>query len=293
VIADYLAELDSELASRRVTHRVRRRLVREVGDHLRSDPASLPRFGAAEELAQVTAETVAARHVRRAPWESFAVLAVVGVAFSGILVGWSTGEGTRVAASHANLAETVLAGVFLVVAPQLSFVCGLLAVLRAWRLRGIDPLPAAEVHVIRRRTALGLGSGLLAAAGLAVAGVLPRVGMGANLAAAARLAGVVGTAACVLMLLRELSADRVCVAMPGSAGTIDEDLGRLLPQPLRVHPWRLAVVASCTVAVPVAVAGAVAGDGYDGALRAICEACACLGGFAALGVPLGLRVRAD
>jgi ElaB/YqjD/DUF883 family membrane-anchored ribosome-binding protein len=289
VIAAYLATLDSELANRRVSRRVRRRLLREVDDHLRSDPASLSRFGTAEELAQLTAETFATRHVRRAPWESFAVLAAVGVAFSGILVAWSSGEGPRAAASNADLVETVLAGISLVVAPQLSFVCGLLAILRTWRLRGIDPLPAAEVLVIRRRTSLALGSGLVAAAGLAVAGALPAAGMGASLSAAARSVGAVGSLACASMLLRELAADRVRVAIPGSAGAIDEDGGRFLPRPLRRHPWRLAALVSFTVALPVAVAGAVAGDGYDGALRAFCEAGACLAGFVVLGVPLGLR----
>jgi hypothetical protein len=68
-----------------------------------------------------------------------------------------------------------------------------------------------------------------------------------------------------------------------------EDLGWIVPRPLRGHPWRLALVLAGAIAVILAAAGVVQSDPYDGALRGVLDGLACLTGFALLGRYLGLR----
>ena len=57
---------------------------------------------------------------------------------------------------------------------------------------------------------------------------------------------------------------------------------------LRGHPWRLAVWFALAVAALITVAAVPAQDVYDGALRGILDALACLAAFAVLGRYLGL-----
>ena len=63
----------------------------------------------------------------------------------------------------------------------------------------------------------------------------------------------------------------------------------LAPPPLRGRPWRFAIVVAAALGAVLVIAGIQASDGYDGALRGLLEASACLGGFALLGRYLGIR----
>jgi hypothetical protein len=84
------------------------------------------------------------------------------------------------------------------------------------------------------------------------------------------------------------AAARVKPTAPGESGDIFDDLGPVVPGDLRGHPWRLAVVFAIAVAVVITLAAVPAQDVYDGALRGLLDAAACLVGFAVLGPFLGL-----
>ena len=86
-----------------------------------------------------------------------------------------------------------------------------------------------------------------------------------------------------------MRASRIRVEAAGTAGDVFDDLGRVVPSPLRGHPWVFAGGVAALLGIVVLAAGIVVSDGYDGALRAMAEVAACLAGFALLGRYLGLR----
>jgi hypothetical protein len=64
-----------------------------------------------------------------------------------------------------------------------------------------------------------------------------------------------------------------------------------VPESLRPTPWRFALLVAFALAAAITAAGLAAGDPYDGALRGLAEAAACLAGFGLLGPYLGLWSR--
>jgi hypothetical protein len=81
---------------------------------------------------------------------------------------------------------------------------------------------------------------------------------------------------------------RLRPAAEGDAGDFVDDLGPFALPSWRGHPWRPAVLIAAGVGVAVALAGVAGSDPYDGILRGMLNAGACLVGFAALGRFLGL-----
>ncbi|MBV8989799.1 MAG: hypothetical protein JO372_14685 [Solirubrobacterales bacterium] len=75
----------------------------------------------------------------------------------------------------------------------------------------------------------------------------------------------------------------------GPAGDVFDDLGRLAPSLLCGRPRALVLLVAVALAVVVTVAGIVGSDPYDGALRGIVDAIACLGCYGLLGRYIGLR----
>ncbi len=165
---------------------------------------------------------------------------------------------------------------------QVAFAAGVLALLRVWRLRHLRVMTGRDAQILYRRAGIGL------LAGAVTAGSLPLGITAAPGVVYVRSQGV--GAACLLMLLVMLAfallAGRPRPSSEGAAGDLRFDLGTSDP---RVTPWRVALALSSVIVVALAVLGIATGDPYDGALRGIGDAIACLAGFALLGRYLGLR----
>ena len=148
MIEAYLDELGSELGNVGIRGRLRRRILAESEDHLRSDPDAVERFGAPAELANAFAAELGARASRRAAVGAFLALGVAGAVYALSFVG------AALAGQSAPDTWPVLAQLALpvaIVAPQVAFVAGSLALVRALRRRE-KTLPSAELSVLNRRT---------------------------------------------------------------------------------------------------------------------------------------------
>jgi hypothetical protein len=282
VIEDYLARLRSELAAVGVRGRLRARILAESEDHLRSDPEGVERFGAANELANSFAAELGARASRRAAVSAFAALGVAGAVYAVSFIGASFGH---LPPSDLWPTLALLSFPAIIVAPQVAFVSGSLALLRSLRRRD-RVLPSAELQVMHRRTGLALLAGLATMAALALFAFELRnetdgwwvVFTLAGSAAAASLL--------VVAAVPTTGAARLRPRVAGEAGDVFDDLGLA---GYRDDPWRFARRVAFAVGLAVWIAGIVQGDPIDGAIRGLAEALACLSGFAAFGRFLGLR----
>lgn len=290
MIDAYVRDLSTELRRAGIPRRVRRRILAETADHLHSDPGGEARFGDARDIARRFADELGSTAARSTSLRAFAVLAVAGAFYGAVFLGWSASGALRTIAQSTRLTPIDLLTVAaLVIAPQVAFVAGLLTLIRALRLRGARTIPGAEVRVLNRRSMVALGSGIVAV-GATIPFALQHGG-----ALPAWSPVVVVTAAGVTMALLlacmvgALSAARVRVRSAGAAGGLFDDLGPAVPTALRGHPWTFALGVATALALIVFAAGVAGNDAYDGALRAVAEAAACLAGFALLGRFLRLR----
>ena len=280
MIERYLEALDLELVDVGIPVRLRRRLLAEAEDHLRSDDDALERFGTPAEVANAFAAELGARASRRAAVGAFVALGVAGAVYAVSFVGASF-AGHPPPDTWPLLAQ--LAFVAVIIAPQLSFVAGSLALVRVLRRR--EPvLPSAELTVINRRTVIALVSGLVTMISLGVLAFELRSDS-AGWWVAFTLAGVaVATPLLVLAALPAAVATRLRPRIAGAPGDLFDDLGFG-----RTDPWRFARRVAFGLGFIVFLAAAVQGDPFDGALSGTVEALACLAGFAAFSGYLGLR----
>lgn len=275
----YADELSRALGAVGIRGRLRRRILAEADDHLRSDPEARARFGSAAEVANSFAAELGTQAARRASLRAFAALAVAGAVYAAAFVAVSvTGQ------PSADSALASLALLAVVVGPQVSFVAGSLALLRSWRHRHAVVLPSAELAAINRRTGVALVSGIATMGGL----VLYTVALRSELAAfSVTLVLAAAPAAAALLALAAVPAAGAARFRPrveGAAGDLFDDLALG-----RTDPWRLARRVAVAVAFVVWLQAALQGDPLDGAVIAAFEAAACLGGFAVLGKYLHLR----
>jgi hypothetical protein len=282
VIDEYLVELGRQLAAVGIRGRIRRRILAESEDHLRADDGALDRFGSPAEVANAFAAELGARASRRAAVGAFLALGLAGAVygFSFLSAGFAGQPPPDTWPALALLAFAVG-----IVAPQVSFVAGSLALVRVLRRR--EPvLPSAELTVLNRRTGVALLFGLVTMAALGVFAFELRNEI-AGWWVALTLAGVaIATPLLVLAVLPAAGAARLRPQVAGDPGDVFDDLG--LPG-YRDDPWRFARRVAIGLGFVVFVFGAVQGDPIDGAVRGVAEAMACLAGFAALGRYLGLR----
>ena len=164
MIEAYLDELSRELGKVGIRGRLRRRVLAESEDHLRSDVEALERFGAPADLANQFAAELGARSSRRAAVSAFAALGVAGVVYALSFVG-AAFAGQPAPDTWSLLAQLMLPVV--IVAPQVAFVAGSLGLMRTLRRRE-RVLPSAELAVINRRTGVALVSGFVTVAALAI-----------------------------------------------------------------------------------------------------------------------------
>jgi hypothetical protein len=282
VIDEYLAELARQLAAVGIRGRLRRRILAESEDHLRTGDGALDRFGSPAEVANAFAAELGARASRRAAVGAFLALGVAGAVYAVSFLS-AAFAGQPPPDTWSFLAQ--LAFAIGIVAPQVSFVAGSLALVRVLRRRE-HVLPSAELTVLNRRTGVALLFGLVTMVALGVFAFELRSEI-AGWWVALTVAGVgFATPLLVLAALPAAGAARLRPQVAGDPGDVFDDLG--LPG-YRRDPWRFARHVAIGLGLVVFLVGAVQGDPTDGAIRGIAETIACLAGFAALGRYLGLR----
>lgn len=277
----YLHELKRELAAVGITGRVQRRILAETDDHLRSDEDAIDRFGDPRELANTFAAELGTRASREAAVGAFAALGVAGAVFAVSFVGLAY-AGT--AATESPFAA--LASLLIIVAPQIAFVSGSLALLRVVRRRKEAVLSSAERRVVNRRTGVALFAGLATMAALFELAVEYRNDLASGWVSFTLIATPIAAALLLLATLPALRAIRLHPKVAGAAGDVFDDLGLVR---YRCEPWRFALSVAALVGITVWLAGIVGADPLDGLARGLVEALACLAGFGVLGRYLGLR----
>jgi hypothetical protein len=279
----YLDELSRELAAHGIQGRTRRRILLETNDHLRSDAGAEERFGSPREVANAFAAELGAQASRRAAVSAFAALGVAGAAYAASF-------GSLSLASPPSETIEPMLGAFafatMIVAPQVSFVAGALALLRALRRRGERVIPTQELIVIRRRTGVALFFGLVTMGALSLYGYEFRSALAGWWLTLTYVSTAGASFLLALAVLPALDAARVRPQIAGEAGDVFADVGR---ERFGHDPWRFARVVAVAAGLLVWLAAGVQGDPFDGLIRGVFEGLACLGGFAVLGRYLGLR----
>ena len=280
MIEEYLDELSRELGRVGIGGGLRKRVLAESEDHLRSDVEALERFGSAAELANQFAAELGARSSRRAALSAFIALAAAAVVYAFSFAG-AASAGQPAPDTWPLLAQLLLP--LVIVAPQVAFVAGSLGLVRTLRRRE-RVLPSAELTVINRRTGVALVSGLVTMVALAILSLELR-DVSARWWVAVTLVGTALAAPLLVLAGIPLTrASRLRPRVAGDAGDVFDDIGFG-----RTGPWRFALVVSIGVGLVVFLAAAAQGDPFDGAVNAAVEALACLSGFALFGRFLGLR----
>jgi hypothetical protein len=280
VIESYLEALDLELVDVGIPTRLRRRILAECEDHLRSGDGALDRFGTPAEVANAFAAELGARTSRRAAVRAFVALGVAGAAYAMSFIGASF-AGHPAPDTLPPLAQLALVAVIL--APQVSFVAGSLALLRVLRRREVV-LPSAELKVINRRTGIALVFGIVTMVALGVLALELRGDSSEWWVALTLVGAAITIPLLVLAALPAAVAARLKPHIAGEPGDLFDDLGFG-----RTDPWRFAGLVALALGLVVFLVAAIQGDPFDGAINGTAEALACLVGFAALGRYLGLR----
>ncbi len=281
---NYRDDLWQALTTVGITGGLRERIVAEIDDHLACDPSA--DLGEPAVLAGQFADELGTNRALRAARWTFAALALAGLLFTGAFLGSPTaafGAGPSGAPLLGGVARVVA-----ILAPQVAFAAGLLAVLRTVRRRRAMVIPSAEASVIVRRAWVGFAFGLTTMVSLGVIALEFHRQLPSAWYAYALIAAGVGVAALLAALPSLLAARRLRPVADGDPGDIFVDLGAWVPRRLRGHPWRLAVLIAAGVALAITVVGGGADDLYDGAARGLADALVCLLGFATLGRYLGL-----
>jgi hypothetical protein len=280
----YGDELHRALTAVGITGRQRARILDEIDDHLSCDPSA--DLGEPGVIARRFADELGTARARRAGFASFAALALAGVLFGVVFV---------IAPVHAFASLPLrtswpgrLANWVTVIAPQVAFAAGLLALLRALRRRGQRVIAAAETRVILRRATVGVFAGLASMIGLALLAEELRSSLPGWWVTLTWVSAAVGGLGLLASTPALLAAGRLPSQADGSAGDLSDDVGAWLPRSLEGRPWRFALVVAGGIFVLMTVAGIAASDGPDGALRGIADGLLCLLGFATLGRYLGL-----
>jgi len=301
VIDAYLGYFERRLGQVGVGGRDAARLLAETRDHLleaaqRSGAAAaVSSFGDPLELARQAAAELGTTRTRIATLRGFSALAVAGAAYAALFLMLPFAGSPDIAGgSVPGLGAAAFAGV--VFFPQLAFVAGFLALVRVLRLRSGGAQPGAELRVQRARLCAALGAGTLTFVSLAVVALDFRGDLAPWWTAATLGTGVPLALLFTALLVSCLRPPRLWAPAGDPAGDATADLDAVLAAVplLRAAPHprtagQLLAAVTAVSAAGVALAGAVAGDPFDGLQRAAFEATAVLVCFAALGRRLALR----
>ena len=279
----YLDNLSRELVAHGIRGQTRRRILLEVDDHLRSDSEAEDRFGSAHEVANFFAAELGAQATRRAAVSAFAALGVAAAVYAASFASLSFASPPS---ETLDPALGALALAAMIVAPQVSFVAGVLALVRALRRRGVRVIPTQELIVIRRRTGVALFFGLVTMSALALYAYEFRSALAGWWLTLTFTSTACASILLALATLPTIAATRVRPQVAGEAGDVFTDVGLAR---FGGDPWRFARVVAVGVGSLVWLAAAVQGDPFDGLIQGVVEGLACFGGFAVLGRYLGLR----
>ncbi|MDE3130665.1 MAG: hypothetical protein KGL16_05885, partial [Acidobacteriota bacterium] len=239
----YLGALENELKAAGLPARRRRRIVIEFSDHLHENPSA--QLGEPNALARQFADELGTRLARRAAMVTFAGLAIAGCVVAAVML-----LGTRVVllpvgthqSGYIARASGPTFPVFVVFA-QVALAAGMLALLRAWRLRRAPVITAADAAILYRRAGIGLLAGILTVGSAPISTVIAHGGW-----VAVRAVDVASP--CVLLLLLIalfiLPLSRLRPAVQGPAADLTFDLGI---RDSRVTPLRVALVLSALILV--------------------------------------------
>jgi hypothetical protein len=264
---------------------------------LRESGADVEAFGGPSIVAQRFADELATSGARRSATGSFFALAPAGIVYAALLFLLAPAGGWPDVFSAHTLALGLPAAFALLLAPQLAFVAGVLALLGALRLREAAVMPALEVRLFLRRSLVALAAGVLTLGALAVYGLEYR----SHLASWWSLTAFAASAAATVPLLAVgVTVARTKALRPfasGPAGDVFDDLAPALNRlsflrrlALREHPWRFCLLVAVAVAGTAALGPLASGRFLDeGTKNAVAELLAIACGFAALGRALGLR----
>lgn len=270
VIDEYLSQLRRDLGERGVRGAAADRVLAEVRDHL-LESHDVERFGPSERIAREIAVQLATTRTIRSTYGAFLALAVTAFGYLALIVyADDRAPNDVLAGKHAVVGLVATLGLLLF--PQVAFVSGGLALLRAVRRRGCDALSCEELDVLGRRAAVALAAGGLTAVSMLV------WGYEFGYLASAALFGVVAAAPPCLAVPSLAAASSPQAPSVGHAEDVFDDL-RL--QRLRLRPWFFAG--------GVAIAAALVALVVDGFVIAGLEFGAILLCFAWLGRPLALR----
>ena len=263
----YLDTLSAELAAVGIRGRLRARIVAEARDHLAEGDEE--RFGDPADLARQFADGLALDRSRRAAFVAFGALAAAGAGFAAMWLAVASGPQDIATGRWAPLGVAVALGT--IVFPQVAFAAGVLALIRALRLRGA----AAEIALLLTRTRVALGFGALALVSVGVYGIEFRL--------AAWVPAVAGVLLLPLGVAAGLTRGAAAVksSVPGEAGDVFDDL------PVRLTR-RYGLLCAVTAGV-TALATLAAAPSHEGIRNAIAEGIFVAAGWLALGRRLGLR----
>ena len=283
----YLNDLESELNAAGISARRRQRIVAEFAEHLHEDPSA--QLGAPGELARQFADELGTSLARKAAFRAFAALAFAGVGLVTMFVAVGRVKGLTLY-QHRHLATPAWTTPVLLIAAlaaQIAFVAGMLALLRAWRLRHERVISRSDAVVLGRRSTVGLVCGAVTMATLpAIALAFPHTAghtwtISAWVVAAVAVIVMAGVAPTVL------ASTRLRPASSGEPADLTADLGPWLPSGMT--PTRCALLLTAAIVVVLSLQGVVVDDPYDGIARGLLDAAACMTGFIVLGRYLGLR----
>jgi hypothetical protein len=287
MIEVYLGELSAALGAVGIRGRLRRRILLETEDHLRSDPDGLVEFGEAELVAARFADELATARSRAAANTTFLALSAAGIGYAVALI--LANRATDIFAGRL-LVVALPAAALVVLAPQLAFVSGTLALLRSFRWRSAVVVPACEIRVLRRQTATALSAGWVTIAALA-AYALTKGGPNPSW----WVPTVVATCGIVVLPLAWATV-RFVTAAPlhpqarGESGDAFDDLAVVVGTvPLRRHPWAFCFAVAGLAAGATFAAGTLGGQPSEALTNAVSEALWVCGGFWLFGRSLGLR----
>jgi hypothetical protein len=288
---NYVDSLEVELAAAGIPTRRRARIVAEFSDHLHENPEA--ELGAPRDLARQFADELGTRLARGTAYRAFAALAVAAIV---LVVMFFTGGrtwGGWVGYGHYRFDDALpwwWVPMMLVcfVSAQVALASGGLALLRAWRLRRVRVMTAADAAILNRRAAIGLVCGAITMTVLPLTHFVVGIDLGTRWNTVAVTVGPALIVLLLAMLPDVLRAARLRPTRQGTAGDLTADLGTDDP---RATPRRIAVVLSVVIVLVMVAIGVRSDDLYDGILRGLLDAAACLIGFAVLGQYLGLRRR--
>jgi len=270
----YLDELRHELLDAGIKGAPARRIVAEIDDHLRCDPAA--KLGDPKLVAGRFADELRIAHTRRSSTISFGALAVVGVLFVASAVG--RGSVGYPSLSGGRATAVALSALAMVAFAQVAFVAGALALARG--LRAAEP---ADLRLAQQRSFVALLAGAGVCASLAVHAALlpsPTWWLVLAFATAAVPVPMLGVAVGSVGAARSITP-----AATGAAGLSGD-----LPAGLARHSGALLALLGVVAIVFVAAGSAFAErSASEGLARGVIEGAGLLAGIAALGRVLGLR----